>query len=353
MLKVFIVLSKINDMKKILFIAGSMNQTTQMHKIYMHLKNDYDCYFTPFYTYNPIGMFMKWAGLFDNTILAGRIFNNALSYLKYHELQLDYKAKKYKNEYELVFMCTDMLVPNHLKNVKKVWVQEGMIDKLNTWGKIVKFLGLPGYFAGNTALNGSTNICDVYCAASEGFANYISKMGTDRNKIIVTGTPNMDNFSVALNNNFPHFKYVLVCTSDIRELGGSENRIDFIKKCVLKAKGRKMIFKLHPNEKFERANLEIILNTPSGTLVFQEGNTNEMIANCDELITQWSTVVFVGLALGKKVDSYFDINFLKELSMVQNGGKSAERIAQIGRELLEPKKSSIYKRIFNQKYEAA
>lgn len=340
-------------MKKILFIAGSMNQTTQMHKIYMHLKNDYDCYFTPFYTYNPIGMLMKKIGLFDNTILAGKIFNNALSYLKYHELKIDYKAKKYKNEYELVFMCTDMLVPNHLKNVKKVWVQEGMIDRLNNWGRIVKFLGLPGYFAGNTALNGSTNLCDVYCAASEGFANYISKMGTDRRKIKVTGTPNMDNFSIALNNDFPYKNYVLVCSSDIRELGGSENRIDFIKNCVQKARGRKMIFKLHPNEKFERANKEILSNTPQGTLVFQEGNTNEMIANCDELLTQWSTVVFVGLALGKKVDSYFDVNFLKDLAMIQNGGKSAERIAQVGHQLLEPKKKEHKKYQFNEKYEAA
>lgn len=330
-----------------------MNQTTQMHKISMYLNDDYDCYFTPFYTRNPIGSFMKKIGLFNNTILAGKIFNNALNYLKYHELNIDYKGKKHIKEYELVFMCTDMLVPNHLKNIKKVWVQEGMIDKLNNWGRIVRFLGLPGYFAGNTALNGSANLCDVYCAASEGFAKYISKMGTDKNKIRVTGTPNMDNFAVALNNSFPHKNYVLVCSSDIRELGGTENRIEFINKCVQKAKGRKMIFKLHPNEKFERANKEIIENTPKGTLAFQEGNTNEMIANCDELITQWSTVVFVGLALGKKVDSYFDINFLNELAMEQNGGKSAEKIAQIGKELIEPKKLHIYKQLFNQKCEAA
>lgn len=340
-------------MKKILFIVGSMNQTTQMHKISMHLKDEYDCYFTPFYTRNPIGSLMKKVGLFNNTILAGKIFNNALNYLKYHELNIDYKGLKHIKEYELVYMCTDMLVPNHLKNIKKVWVQEGMIDRLNNWGKIVRFLGLPGYFAGNTALNGSANLCDVYCAASEGFANYISKMGTDKAKIIVTGTPNMDNFAVALDNNFPHKNYVLVCTSDIRELGGSENRIAFIKKCVEKARGRKMIFKLHPNEKFERANKEIIENSPAGTLVFQEGNTNEMIANCDELITQWSTVVFVGLALGKKVDSYFDIDFLKELAMVQNGGKSAEIIAEVGKKLIEPKENRFVKKLNRFRYAAA
>jgi hypothetical protein len=30
------------------------------------------------------------------------------------------------------------------------------------------------------------------------------------------------------------------------------------------------------------------------------GNTNEMIANCSELITQYSTVVYVGMVFGKK-----------------------------------------------------
>ena len=36
-------------MKKILFICGSLNQTTQMHQIASHLMNEYDCYFTPYY----------------------------------------------------------------------------------------------------------------------------------------------------------------------------------------------------------------------------------------------------------------------------------------------------------------
>jgi hypothetical protein len=61
-----------------------------------------------------------------------------------------------------------------------------------------------------------------------------------------------------------------------------------------------------------------------------------MIANCCELITQYSTVVYVGLALGKKVHSYFDLDELKRLAPIQNGGTSAANIAKICRGILQP-----------------
>ncbi len=54
-----------------------------------------------------------------------------------------------------------------------------------------------------------------------------------------------------------------------------------------------------------------------------------MIANCSELITQYSTVVYTGIALGKKVHSYFDVEELKRLAPIQNGGTSAKNIAQV------------------------
>ena len=56
-----------------------------------------------------------------------------------------------------------------------------------------------------------------------------------------------------------------------------------------------------------------------------------MIANCVELITQYSTVVYVGLALGKPVHSYFDVDDLRRKLPWQNGGTSARRIAAICR----------------------
>jgi hypothetical protein len=222
-----------------------------------------------------------------------------------------------------------------MAQMKTVWVQEGMIDPFNLKSKIVKTLKLPPYLAGDTSLNGTSNLCDLYCVASEGYRDDLIGKGTDPAKIRVTGMPNFDNLEQYRNNTFPFRDYVMVATSDIRETFRIDDRIGFLKKTVQIAAGRPLLFKLHPNELYERAAREIKENTPEGTMIFQSGSTNEMIANCQELITQYSTVVYVGLALGKKVHSYFDVNTLKRLAPVQNGGASAGNIADFCREFVE------------------
>ena len=56
-----------------------------------------------------------------------------------------------------------------------------------------------------------------------------------------------------------------------------------------------------------------------------------MIANCDVLVTQFSSTAYVGLALGKEVHSYFDVEELGRLCPIQNGSTSARRIADVCR----------------------
>jgi len=322
------------QVKKILFIIGSPNQTTQMHKIASCLP-DYDCYFSQFYSESPI---MKQAiklGLADNSILAGHFKEKADRYLEEHNLKNDYAQTVYNNSYDLVVSCTDLIVPESVRKSKTIFVQEGMTDALNTWSKVVKALKLPPYFAVGTSLNGASNICDIYCVASEGYKKHFSSLGTNPEKIVVTGIPNFDNVNRDLVNDFPYKGYVLVATSDIRETLGFDNRPKFIKQVTKLAAGRKLIFKLHPNEKADRAIAEIKKYAPADTLVYTNGNINHMIANCDELITQYSTVAYVGLALDKKVHSYFDIDNLKKLVPIQNRGKSAENIARICRDYID------------------
>jgi hypothetical protein len=65
-----------------------------------------------------------------------------------------------------------------------------------------------------------------------------------------------------------------------------------------------------------------------------------MIANCDTLITKYSTVAYVGIILGKKVYSYFDLEELKKLAPFQNGGVSAKKIAASTIEYFNFQKSS-------------
>ena len=318
--------------KKILFIVGSMNQTWQMHKIASELE-EYDCWFSQFFTdLKWANALIKYTSMFKGTIFSGQFKENSEKYLIAKGLQIDYQAKK--NKYDLIVYCSDLHIPKRMRQTKIVWVQEGMTDKFTVLSKIVKALKLEPGFSGGTSLNGTSNICDVYCAGSEGYKDQFTKLGTDRNKIIVTGIPNYDNVAQFLDNDFPYKDYVMVATTDMRETFRYENRPAFIRKAVKIADGRKLLFKLHPNEKFERAEREIKKYAPVGTLIYRTGNTNHMIANCAELITQYSTVVYVGLALGKKVHSYFDLEELKRLAPVQNGGTSAAKIAEICRGIL-------------------
>ncbi|MDW8466396.1 MAG: hypothetical protein RML35_09550 [Chloroherpetonaceae bacterium] len=168
------------------------------------------------------------------------------------------------------------------------------------------------------------------------------RKGVKPEKIRVTGIPNFNNCKKFYQNNFPYKNFVLVCTSDSRETLKYENRRKFIENAVRIANGRQLIFKLHPNENHERATREIQKYAP-GALVYTSGSAEEMIANCDVLITRFSSTVYVGLALGKEVYSEFDINELRRLMPIQNGGTSAQNIANVCRELLED--SRPYKKV--------
>ncbi|MBS1522249.1 MAG: hypothetical protein JST50_14705 [Bacteroidetes bacterium] len=319
--------------KKILFITGSINQTTQMHQISLQLP-EYDCWFSQIFTDSKFLLSLqKLTGLGNNTILGGQFKARSEEYLQRHQLNMDYGGKK--NHYDLVVYCSDLIVAGSLRKYKTIWVQEGMIDKPTFVSNAIKKLGLPAFVSGNTALNGSTNQFDIYCAASEGYKHYFTQGGTDRDKLFVTGIPNYDNCAKFLNNSFPYRDYVMVATSDMRETYRYEDREAFIRETVKIANGRQLLYKLHPNEKFVRAEAEIKKYAPLNTLIHQSGNTDEMIANCCELITQYSTVVYTGLALGKKVHSYFDLNELKSRMPIQNNGTSARNIANICRAYIE------------------
>ena len=316
--------------KKILFIGGSLNQTTIMYKIYQHLSNDYDCYFSAYYGDGYIDFLVR-KGFLNFSILGGKFKHKTEEFFRYHDLQVDYKGLA--NDYDLVFTCSDLIVPKNIKNKKVIHVQEGMTDPITIGYYLTKYFGFPRWIA-STAATGMSNQYDLFCVASEGYKDLFTKKGADPDKIVVTGLPNFDNAKQFLKNDFPHKNFVMVATSDSRETFKYENRKKFILDAVKIANGKQLLFKLHPNEKFERAKREIEKYAP-GSLIYQQGNTNHMIANCDVLIAKYSSVVYIGLALGKEVHSYFNINDLKKLMPIQNNGTSAERIARIGKQLLD------------------
>ncbi|NWF89865.1 MAG: CDP-glycerol glycerophosphotransferase family protein [Ignavibacteriaceae bacterium] len=328
---------------KLLFICGSLNQTTMMHEISKHF-DDYECMFTPYYADGFVELLRK-LDLLDFTILGGRFKEQTLEYLYSNNLQIDYKGLT--GYYDLVFTCSDLIVPKNIRKSKIILVQEGMTDPENFMYYLVKYLYLPRYLA-STSTQGLSKLYHKFCVASEGYKNLFIHKGVKEDKIIVTGIPNFDNAKKFTKNNFPFKHFVLAATSDARETFKYENRKKFIQKVLDIANGRQVIFKLHPNENYVRAIKEINKYAPKA-LVLTNGSINEMIANCDVLITKYSSVVYVGMALGKEVYSDFCLKKLKELLPTQNGGLSANNIAQVGRDLLGEKSisSSIKQYEFN------
>jgi len=319
--------------KNVLFIGGSVNQTSMGHAVAKSLEegDDCDCYFTPYYCDGPLKV-MARAGWLDFTVVGGRFRAQTEAYLRENGLKANYGGQQ--RDYDLVVTCSDLLIQKNIRDKKIVLIQEGMTDPENFMFPLVKRFGLPRWLTGNTCANGLSDAYQVFCVASEGYRDLFIQKGVKPEKIVVTGIPNFDNVAQFLSNDFPFKNYVLVATSDVRETKRFDNREEFIRRCLEIADGRPIVFKLHPNEEKEEATREIKALAPHA-LVFPDGNTGHMIANCDALITQYSSVVYIGLALGKEVHSYFDVEKLKRLTPLQNGGTSGRNIAEVCRGLLE------------------
>jgi hypothetical protein len=314
---------------RVLFICGTINHTTQLHQIAAELP-ECEHHYSWYYADGVLELWRKM-GIVENTALGRKLRARCLAYLEKHRLPLDLGGKR--GDYDLVVTCSDLSVPKNVWGRPVVLVQEGMTDPEDFCFQLVKYLRLPPWLTTTSSASGLSHLYDRFCVASDGYRDLFVGKGVRPDKIVVTGIPNFDNCEGYLKNDFPHRGYVLVCSSDIRETARWENRPKFIRKVVEIAAGRQIVWKLHPNENVARARGEIARFAP-GTLVYESGSAEEMIANCSVLVTQYSSTAYVGLALGKEVHSYFDVEELRRLCPVQNGRSSARRIANVCRELL-------------------
>jgi hypothetical protein len=317
--------------KRIFFICGSMNQTTQMHQISKHL-SDYEQAFSPYYSHG-FDEILRRLGLIEFTIAGNKVVGRCGTYLRHHGLLIDYQGKK--GPYDLVVTCSDVYLQRNIRDNRIVLVQEGITDPESIMFHLVKrFRFLPRWMA-NTAATGLSDAYRAFCVASEGYRDFFIRKGANPEKIVVTGIPNFDNCRQYCTNDFPYRHYVLACTSGQRELLQREDRVAFIRRAVAIAGGRQLIFPLHQIENVERATREIKAHAP-GAMVFATGSAEEMIANCDVLITGFSSTAFVGVALGKETFSDFDIDELRRLMPLQNDS-AALNIANVCRRVLEEK----------------
>jgi hypothetical protein len=314
---------------KVLFICGSINQTTQMQAIARELS---DCIarFTPYYV-DGLYEAMRHLGLIEMSIGGNKRRGWCLEYLRDHSLPIDLHGQE--GGYDLVVDCSDVIVPRNISNVPMVLVQEGILDPPGPLASLCKrFRFLPRPLAG-TSLTGQSGRFERFCVASAGYRDFFVSEGVASSRLVVTGIPNFDDCRRYLVNDFPHHGYVLVCTSDARETFKRDDRAALVKRALEIARGRLVVFKLHPNEDHARATVEILALAPKA-LVYASGSAEEMIANADVVVTQWSSTAFVALALGKELHSNFPLAELRRLAPVQNGGRSARNIAQVCREVL-------------------
>ncbi len=320
---------RLNMPKRILFICGSMNQTTQMHQIAAHL-GQYEQAFTPYYCDGLDEVFRRM-GWMEFTIIGNKLASRCRKYLEEQGLAIVSQGRR--GPYDLVLTCSDVYVQSNIKKRTVVLVQEGITDPETFAFRLVKHLPfLPLWLAG-TAATGLSDAYRTFCVASEGYRDLFIRKGARPGKIVVTGIPNFDDCERYRANTFPQRNYVLVCTSPLREVFRGEDRESFIRRAVEIAAGRHLVFKLHPNENVKRAIAEIGSLAPTAQ-VFTTGSAEEMIANCDVLVTRFSSTAFVGLALGKETYSDVDMDEMRRLMPVQNGC-AAVNIAAVCRALLE------------------
>jgi hypothetical protein len=314
--------------ENILFICGSLNQTKMMHKIAMNM-GEYRSYYTPYYT-DGLENRIARAGWLDFTVLGGRHRRETMDYLTRHNLPVDDRGQG--RGYDLIVTGSDLIIQRNIRDKRLVLVQEGITEPEGLLFHLVKWLKLPRYLA-NTSTNGLSDAYDLFCVASHGYRDLFIRKGVRSEKIAVTGIPNFDNLEANCKNDFPHRDHVLAATTPYRETFRFDNRPAFIRRCVEIADGRQLIFKLHPTENPRRAKREIEKYAP-GSLVFEYGNVDHMIANASVVITQQSTCTFVALALGKETHTYLNQDELRRLMPIQNGGTSAAKIANLCKRIL-------------------
>jgi hypothetical protein len=318
-----------NQKSRVLFVCGSINQTQQLHAVARQMP-EYEAWFTPFYVDRTLELWRK-LGVLEATIAGKKLSERCFNYLEQHGLDVDYRGQRHR--YDLAVTCTDLFIPNNLRSARIVAVQEGILDPPGVFMPLVRrFDWMPRWTAG-TGATGMSGLYDKFCVASEGYKDHFVSLGAPRERLVVTGMPNFDNCDAYRNNDFPHHDYVLVCTSDARETLKKDNREAFVQRALAIAAGRQVIFKLHPNENIARAKAELARWAPHA-LVYASGSAEQMIANCSVYIGQYSSTVFVALALGKEVHSYHPAEELHALLPVQNKS-AASNVAEVCRKLLQ------------------
>lgn len=314
---------------RVLLVGGTVSQTKQMLAIGTALE-ECDVSFTPFYA---DGLLQKAAdrGWLNFTAMGGRLRERSLQCLRDAGVHIDDGGRSHV--YDLVVLCTDLVLPRNVRGRRSVLVQEGLTEPEGALYLGVRYLGLPRVLA-NTAAFGLSDAYDAFCVASPGYRDVFLRKGVRPEKLVVTGLPMFDQLASLRENDFPLRDFALICTSNARETFKYDNREWFLRRAVALAGDRPLIVKLHPGERHDRATAEVRRIAPHATIL-TEGNTEHMVANAAMVITQYSTVALTAAALDKEVHSYLDPDLVRRVVPPSTDGRSAGRIADVCRSVLK------------------
>ena len=95
-----------------LLIAGSLNQTTQLHAVAKHLRG-FDVAFTPYYG-TRLEETMRALGINEGTICGERRRGWTRDYLVAHGLPIDENGSR--GGWDLVVTCSDLIVPDNVRS---------------------------------------------------------------------------------------------------------------------------------------------------------------------------------------------------------------------------------------------
>src|SRR5262245_38938653 len=158
--------------KKILFICGSHNQTTQMHQIAKELP-EFEHYFTPYYCDGLMNAITK-LGMAEFAVVGKAHVQRCAQYLQEHHLHMDWRGERHT--YDLIVACSDLVVPKNVRSKRMVLVQEGMTDPENIFYHLVQLFGFPRWLA-STSTTGLSDSYNRFCVASEGYKDFFFKYG--------------------------------------------------------------------------------------------------------------------------------------------------------------------------------
>ncbi len=313
-----------------LFIVGNHNTCTMLHRVAEELP-ECEAWFTPYYC-NTLGLvdILRRLHLLEFAILGHDYRRLCLRYCAEHGLAVDLGGRR--NRYDLVVTCSDVVVPANVAATPLIGVQEGMVDPPLFWYRMRRRLRWLPRWAAGTACTGLSGRYARYCLASDGYRDDFVARGAPAERLVVTGLPNFDDFRGHVRPGHWIEGHVLACTSDGRECLRRDNRRRFIEWCLEIAGDRPLAFKFHPNERMSRAVAEVQRWAPRARTI-TEGYGEELAANCAELVTEWSSLAYVGLALGKPTHSYRDLDRHRAMIPLQHG-RGASNIAEVCRDVM-------------------